>query len=643
MNKTEINAQIAALQTLLALEKKEDFEHFRNEVARLTLPEKREKGLVWHTVQVHKEGYTLGERAFVIVEKTDTTRRPDQFRSGAPVELYSLATDRFSKSERLRQSGVIQYLDKNRMKIVLNTRDLPDWLHHGQLGVELMFDERTYLEMERALQLLRTTNEGRLDALKAVFYGARAPEFGPLPNHLQHPYLNPAQNEAVRHILAARDVAIIHGPPGTGKTTTLIHAIKLLCEKENQVLVCAPSNAAVDLMAEKLTEKGLTVVRIGNISRVDEKLISLTLESRLSAHPEAKNIKKVKIQAAQLRRDARRFKRKFGARERDARRDAYREARDLDNWAKHLEDRLIAEILDAAHVIAATLVNAAHPVLGDRRFKTAVIDEAAQALEPATWIPIARADKIILAGDPFQLPPTIKSREAAQKGLGITLLEKCVNQFSQVSFLNIQYRMNKAIMGFSNHRFYSGQLRAAPEVATHQLQIPANDPVIFIDTAGCGFQEELNPETLSRRNPGEIFILREHFLQLLHALSEHKIEPPSIAIISPYRAQCQRIEALFLEEETLRNCLDFVHINTIDAFQGQERDLVFISLVRSNEKCEVGFLSDYRRMNVAMTRAKKQLVIIGDSATIGPDPFYAEFLDYVEQHGTYRSAWEYMS
>ena len=272
-----------------------------------------------------------------------------------------------------------------------------------------------------------------------------------------------------------------------------------------------------------------------------------------------------------------------------------------------------------------------------------IIDEAAQALTPATWIPISRASRVILAGDPFQLPPTVKSIEAKKRGLGITLLEKCVEQFSEVSFLNVQYRMNAKIMHFSNAQFYDNQLIAAEEVKDWELPKGDVQPVVFIDTAGAGFDEELNEETLSKFNSGEYFILREHFLQFVDGLAEHELEMPSIGIITPYRAQINHIKDEFLADEKCAPYEEFVTINTIDGFQGQERDVIYISLVRSNEKSEIGFLSDYRRMNVAMTRARKQLIVIGDSSTIGNDSFYSNFIKYVEDLGGYRSAWEFMS
>ncbi|HFC00909.1 MAG TPA: AAA family ATPase [Phaeodactylibacter sp.] len=636
-----INEQLTELLELLKIEKKEDFDRFRQQVLQLTLQEKKEKGLTWHPLLVKKEGFTFGDRAFVILEKTTQLDEPHQFRSGTPVELFSTTEDSFSKNNERKLTGVIQFLKRNQMKVVLNAKDIPNWVHFGSLGVDLLFDERTYREMEKAMRKVIKARGDRLTELKAVFYHQLQPRFGELPT-VHHDYLNDAQKKAVQHILAAEDVAIIHGPPGTGKTTTIVHAIKLLCETEKNILVTAPSNAAVDLLAERLSEKGLRVVRIGNISRVDESLINLTLDAQLAAHPDSKHIKKVKIQAAEARKKAGKYKRNFRGQQREERKDNYREARELENWAKQLEEKLLGEILYEAQIIACTFVNSVRPILEKIKFRTLVIDEAAQALEPATWIPIAQVHKVILAGDPFQLPPTVKSLEAKKNGLGITLLEKAIAQFSTVSFLNVQYRMNSLIMNFSNAQFYDNQLVAANEVANWALEKGDVQPVIFIDTAGAGFEEEVNEETLSKFNSGEYFILREHFLQFVETLSEHELEMPSIGIIAPYRAQIKHIKDEFLTDEKCNPYQEYVTINTIDGFQGQERDVIYISLVRSNDKSEIGFLSDYRRMNVAMTRAKKQLIVIGDTSTIGNDKFYGNFIDYVEKLGGYRSAWEFI-
>ena len=641
MQLSDINNELTKVLELLQIEKKADFDRFREQVLKLTLKEKREKGLTWHPVAVRKEGFTFGDRAFVVLEKTNQLREPHRFKSGTPVELFSTADGKTNDSKEQRVNGIIQYLRRDQMKVVLNAKDIPNWVHYGNVGVDLLFDERTYVEMEKVMKKVIAAKGDRLAELKSLFYNQYPTRFGELPT-IHHDYLNEAQKSAVQHILAANDISIVHGPPGTGKTTTIVHAIKLLCETEKNVLVTAPSNAAVDLLAERLSEKGLEVVRIGNVSRVNESLMDLTLDAQLAAHPESKHIKKVKVQAAEARRKAGKFKRNFKGQQREERRDNYREARELEDWAKALEEKLLNEILHGAQVICCTLVNTVHSVLDRIKFKTVVIDEAAQALEPATWIPISRASKVILAGDPFQLPPTVKSFEAKNKGLGTTLLEKCVKQFPEDSFLNVQYRMNQLIMNFSNSQFYDNQLVAHESVANWELPKGDVSPVIFIDTAGAGFNEEANTETLSKYNSGEYFILREHFLQFVNTLAEHDLEMPTVGIITPYRSQILHMKEQFMEDETLTAYQEFVTINTIDGFQGQERDVIYISLVRSNDKNEIGFLNDYRRMNVAMTRARKQLVIIGDSATIGQDEFYGKFIEYVEKCGGYRSAWEFM-
>jgi ATP-dependent RNA/DNA helicase IGHMBP2 len=626
--------ELTDILELLKIEKKEDFEQHRKLMDSLSPEQRRAKGLAWYPLNVVQQGYTIGERAFVVVERTQGKGQEHQFRSGKTVRFYTQQAG-VHNPER---NGVIYYVDKDKMRIILNTRDLPDWMGFGQLAVDILFDERTYLEMEKAMQRVISAPKGRLQELRAVFLGLKQPQFLPIEHPINLIELNPSQNQAVNQILAAQDVAVIHGPPGTGKTTTLVQAIKLLAEREKTVLVTAPSNTAVDLLSEKLAEQDLRVVRIGNISRVDESILRHTLEYQISQHPESKNVKKVKVQAAECRRQANRLRSKRGYEAYEERKRMEQEAAELSAWANSLEQRLIDMILDDAQVIACTLVGAAHPVLDQRKFRTAIVDEAAQALEPATWIPITKASKIVLTGDPFQLPPTVKSNEAAKKGFNITMIEKCLKRIQQVNLLNIQYRMNEVIMGFSNRQFYNNELMAAPGVKERRLDIDMNAPVIFIDTAGCGFDEKVHHAYQSKYNPEEFQVLREHLYLIADAFLEK--EPPSIAIISPYREQALHIEEELKEDPNVSK-LD-LSINTIDGFQGQEKDLVFISLVRSNTKGEIGFLTDYRRMNVAMTRARKQLIIVGDSATIGNNKFYSEFLDYCEKHGEYRSAWEYM-
>jgi superfamily I DNA and/or RNA helicase len=346
-------------------------------------------------------------------------------------------------------------------------------------------------------------------------------------------------------------------------------------------------------------------------------------------------VKKLRQEAADLRKKAKRMR---GGREKGM---TFGEAGRLSGWARQLEDQLLDLILDSAQVVVCTLVGAASSVLGDRSFKTCIIDEAAQALEPASWIPILRANRVVLAGDPYQLPPTVKSKEAERGGFGITLLEKCLERHGRDALLKVQYRMNERIMGFSNAYFYDGQLRAGPGIAERTLPgVSLSESVTFIDTAGTGFAEALHPQFKSRYNEGEIDILIEHLL-LLKGSIPPEYPLPRIAIITPYREQAVQTEERLDELAKLADLQ--LTVNTVDGFQGREREVVYLSLVRSNERGEIGFLSDYRRMNVALTRAKLQLVVIGDSATIGNDSFFAGFLAYVERYGSYQTAWEYMA
>ncbi len=620
------------LKTLVELEKQEELKFFQDEVLNTPIKERIANGFTWYPLEVIKSGYTYGERAFVIVQRNN--EGPHRLRAGKIIGFSTLTAGVKTPS----CSGTIHYINSRKMKIILHSKDLPDWLSFGQLAVDLLFDERTYSEMQTALNTVIKASANRILELKNVVFGKTAPYFQKSYD-IKLPQLNSSQNLAVNNILAATDFAIIHGPPGTGKTTTLVQAIKFTIEKERQSLVCAPSNTAVDLLTVKLSEIGLNVVRLGNISRLDESIIDKSLDGRLSNHPESKNIKKIKIKAAQARRKAQKYKRNFGKSEYNARREAYQEAKDLEAWANDLESKIISQILDSADVITCTLVGSSSKILSKYHFKTVFIDEAAQALEPATWIPILKADKFVLAGDPYQLPPTVKSYEANKKGFSVTLMERLINDFPQVNLLTTQYRMHNVIMGFSNQYFYNNELKADASVENHHLSYGEHHSLEFVDTAGCDFEEVFDEKYKSRSNPGEQMILFEHLYQLLDEMKDTDL--PSIGIISPYQEQVITLKKAFRSDEKLKDLP--ISIATIDSFQGQEKDVIYISLVRSNPKREIGFLKDYRRMNVAMTRAKKLLVVIGDSATIGNDKFYTQFLDYVDKDGIYRTAWEFMA
>jgi ATP-dependent RNA/DNA helicase IGHMBP2 len=629
-------AELKRLQELLAIEKQADLDFFKTVIQNKPLDQRRAEGFTWYPLSIKSSGYTYGERAFVVVERSGNPDAPHQFRSGNVVNLFTQQTDVY----RAEYSGTIQYISKNTMRIVLNSKDLPDWLSGGAIGVDLLFDERTYVEMEKALAKVMDAKGNRLAELRDIFLGHKKQDMARIPENtfLNLEKLNESQNRAVQNIMYSHDVSIIHGPPGTGKTTTLVAAIKKLTETENTILVTAPSNTAADLLTERLSNEGVSVVRIGNISRVDETIVRHTLDAQLASHPEAKNIKKIKIKAAELRRQSRAYKRHFDYEAKTKREQLKQEAREMSSWANDLEQRLIDEILDSAQVITCTLVGAAHSILDSRKFRTVVIDEAAQALEPATWIPILKASKVVLAGDPFQLPPTVKSLEAQRGGFTTTLIEKSIERLANINLLNVQYRMNQTIMGFSNTWFYNGALQAHPSVSERMTLILNDEKALsFIDTVGCSFEEQTHPEKQSRFNPEEFYILREHLYQFLYLFLYEK---PSIGIISPYREQVVFIEKEIEIDPLLKDMP--ITVQTIDGFQGQERDVMYISLVRSNEKKEIGFLSDYRRMNVAMTRAKMKLIVVGDSGTIGENKFYKTFLDYVDAQGSYSSAWSFM-
>ncbi|HRG37818.1 MAG TPA: AAA domain-containing protein [Bacteroidia bacterium] len=487
----------------------------------------------------------------------------------------------------------------------------------------------------------------RLAHIRDVLYKIKPPQFDKTKTIDAIQGLNVSQQEAVQKILTAKDVAIIHGPPGTGKTTTLVQAIRQTLKTEPQVLVCSSSNTAVDLLTEKLFKEGMQVLRLGNPARISEEVLSSTLDSKLMAHESYKEIKNYRKTADEYFRMAGKYKRTFGREEREQRQLFYNEARKIMKDARALEDYIVMDLFDKAQVIACTPVISAGRMMRNRQFSTVFIDEAAQALEPMCWIPITRSNRVIFAGDHFQLPPTVKSKKAEEEGLKETLFEHCMHIPGIAVMLNTQYRMHEWIMNYSSRKFYQNELKADATVKDHLLSNdPAhyllNVPVEFIDTAGCGYTEITNPESLSISNPEEAQLLLKHLklvLQQYTLVPDNK--PIRIGVISPYKEQVQYLTQLISTEEELKPYASQLAVKTVDGFQGQEKDIIYISLVRSNEKMEIGFLNDIRRMNVALTRAKKKLIVIGDSATLGNHPFYKEFLDYTERIMAYKSAWEF--
>lgn len=642
--------ELTHLRSLVQLEREEERKLHLEVIQAMPLPQRVKKGYSWHPLQATETSYGIGGRPVVTV--TRAGEESHRFRAGTSVNLFTTQPGMNAP----QRSGVIKYVKKNRMQIVLGGEDLPTWLNGGGVGVDLMFDERTYVEMDRALQTLEKAQGNRIAELRDVIMGARDAEYRPIPDgqvaHLGH--LNESQRHAVSQILGAEHLALIHGPPGTGKTTTLVAAVGELVKKEGRVLFCTPSNSAADLVTMRLADIGLNVVRTGNISRVEEDVMRHTLDLQIADHPDTAQVKKLRREAADTRKKAHKAK----GRDKGL---YFRDAGKLAGFARALEDRTLDHVLDTADVVVCTLVGSATSILSRHTFQTCIIDEAAQALEPATWIPILKANRVVLAGDPYQLPPTVKSRAAEKGGFNVTLLEKALdisvglrreegeNKSSGErpqdaafwhSLLEVQYRMNRPIMGYSNEYFYSGKLRAAKLVAERSLPgVPLAESVVFIDTAGTGFEEKLHPRFKSRYNDGELDILIEHML-LLRSNTPPEDALPTVAVITPYREQMVQAEDRIEAESRLN---DFsLTINTVDGFQGRERDVVYLTLVRSNTRNEIGFLSDYRRMNVALTRAKKYLIVIGDSGTIGNDAFFSGFLNYVEANGLYQTAWEYM-
>ena len=627
------------LLNLLRIERDDDRKAYLKLTESTSAADRRANGLTWYPIAIRGTEPSRGDYITVEVERTTHQDLPHQLRFGASAALFS---NHDPKNDRVE--GTIAYQGGDRLKITLFADELPDWAHDGKLGIDVLFDDNSYDEMNNALKLADTLiskpAEGRLIQ---ILTGEKAPAFSALPAQLPPNALNASQQTAVQKILMAQDLAVVHGPPGTGKTTTLVQAIKaLLAQNREQVLVVAPSNTAVDLLSQKLAAEGLNVLRIGNPARVSEKLMSLTLDSKMADHTQMKEVKKLKKQAGEYKNMAHKYKRNFGRAEREQRKALFDEAHKIMREVGKTEEYIISDLIGNAQVITATLVGSNHYTVRNTKFNTVVIDEAGQALEPACWIPILKAQKVVLAGDHFQLSPTIKSAEAAKAGLSTTLLEKCVALHPEcVTLLQQQYRMNEAIMGYSSHVFYGDQLMADESVA-HHLLFAGDMPLNFVDTAGCGFEEKL--EGTSSTNPDEAAFVFKHLEGLVTELDAHYIAAtfPTIAIISPYKEQIRLLKEQLLNHPALSAYGDKIAVNTIDSFQGQERDVVYISMTRSNNEGDIGFLSDIRRMNVAMTRARKKLVVIGDSSTLSRLPFYADFVAYAEGLGGYKSAWEFM-
>lgn len=638
-------------RTLLQLEYYTEKEAFRKLTEQMGMQRKVKRGDAWFPLQVGKSFYNSLNQTVIEVFRTSDQDIEHNFEFGRPVMFF-----RSEGSEELKYfsfTGTVSYVDGDRM--VVTVPDSAPLLELQQstdpIGVQLSFDETSYKLMFEALDRVMKAKNNRLAYLRDLFYShqkARRFSFEPM----KFPWLNPTQERAVNEVLWAKDVAIVHGPPGTGKTTTLVEAINETLMRESQVLVCAQSNMAVDWISEKLVDRGINVLRIGNPTRVNDKMLGFTYERRFESHPDYPQLWAIRKAIRELRKN-----RKKGSE------NYHQKIERLKSRAAEIELRINAELFGEARVIACTLVGSAHHLLEGMKFGTLFIDEAAQALEAACWIPMRRASRVILAGDHCQLPPTIKSIAALRAGLGKTLMERIAeNKPEVVTLLRIQYRMNDEIMRFSSDWFYGGKVESAPQIKYRSV-LDYDHPITWIDTSNeenqitiegedapedsastsssvsaanqnsdLNFKEQFVGESFGRINKAEaeltLLTLAEYFTKIgKQRVLEERID---VGIISPYRAQVQYLKKLIKKYEFFKPYRRLISVNTVDGFQGQERDVILISLVRSNDEGQIGFLKDLRRMNVAMTRARMKLIILGNKDTMTKHPFYKKLWEYVE-------------
>ena len=647
-----VEKELRRVQALLQLEQKEDLAQFELKNAKASIQERQKRGLTWYPVKITKENIGFGGKVVLELERPAGQPNLHLFQVGSNASLFGNLPGH-SASERPTLNGVITSVRRNKLLLATTKEDLPDWAHeNSKLGIDLTFDAVSYREMDHALAEVMRARGNRLAELRDVLLGARPARYqSPNTDDLFYPSpLNGSQLAAVRHVTTARDVAIIHGPPGTGKTTTLVQAILETIRRERRVLVCAPSNTAVDLLTEKLVERGVNVIRLGNPSRVSDPLLKHTLDAKVIVHPSYSKMRSLRQTADQCREISSEYVRNFGFEERQQRRLLKEEARMLSQAADDLERFITEDVLESVQVITCTLVGASNRNIRHLTFESVFIDEAAQALEPGCWIPIAKCERVILAGDHHQLPPTVKSEKAAHEGLRESLFEKCIKrQPTTARMLTVQYRMHEQIMGFSSEQFYNSQLEPHQSVRhagldAYDLSFTSDLPVEFLDTAGFGFLEITISESRSTANPEEADLLLKRLTQLLkpYDQAEHTQDRLTVGVIAPYRAQINYLKDAIEENDTLNGLLQYrmVSVGTVDSFQGQERDIIAISLTRSNNHGEIGFLSDIRRMNVGMTRARRKLLIVGDSSTLSVHPFFKELLAYVKRIGGYRTASE---
>ena len=633
--------QLQQQRLLLQLEYETEKEAFRQQTETMGLARKVARGDAWWPLRVGRSYYNSLNQLAVEVFRTADTDVEHNFEFGRPVMFF-----RWEEADGdiryFKFTGVVSYVDGDRMVVTVpDNAPLIDVQSAEHVGVQLSFDETSYRTMMEALdRVIRA--KGRLGYLRDLFASRQKVETFTFQS-MRFPYLNPAQERAVNEVLRAKDVAIVHGPPGTGKTTTLVEAIRETLMRESQVLVCAQSNMAVDWISEKLVDRGINVLRIGNPTRVNDKMLSFTYERRFEAHPDYPQLWALRKAIRELR-----------ARRKSAGSSYHQKLESLKSRATELEIRINGELFGEARVIASTLVGSANRLLDGQKFGTLFIDEAAQALEAACWIPLRRVSRVVLAGDHCQLPPTVKSIAALKAGLGVTLMERLVERHPEaVTLLTIQYRMCDDIMRFSSDYFYHSQVESAPEVKyrsildldvamewkTHPQPLPIGRGVDTPSNDVVGVQGDDSPpyreglgEGLSFVNKAEAELTMDTLQAYFERIGKQRLleERIDVGIISPYRAQVQYLRRLLMKREYFKPFRRLISVNTVDGFQGQERDVIIISLVRSNDEGQIGFLRDLRRMNVAITRARMKVIILGDHHTLTKHPFYRRLWQYVQ-------------
>ena len=613
-----MHPHIQRLLHCITLEEKEQAQRYRLDQQH-TLKALKAEGLALHPIIVTRKSFGYADYPEINF-KLNFPPEANLFRDGAAIECFTTGEEPVK--------GILTSLDGKTGEFRLFAPDFPDWIEDDSVGIKLAPDTRTTSIMKKVLNEL-----GQRPQLSKLFQYLHAGNAGaeaknkvkqavpasPRPTVFFNPHLNESQQSAVAGIIQNEEIVIIHGPPGTGKTTTLVEAIAQLAQLGKKTLVSAPSNTAVDNIAKGLLQRGLKLLRTGNTSKVDEIIFPHTAEGRIANSRQQKEIKELKKRAEEFRRMAHKYKRSFGKAEREQRNLLFKEVKNIRAEIKKLEAYNEEKLFEEAQVIAGTPIGLYDAGIDHLKFDTLVIDEAGQCIEPLAWCIFPLASTIVLAGDHWQLPPTVISNEAAMLGLNQSILEVAIPACKEVFLLDTQYRMREAIAGFSSGYFYNGLLRTAAHLhntGTH---------LTFIDTAGSGYNETRGSGGSSLQNEGELNIT----IQLLEKEFQ---DPKTTAFISPYSGQVAAAQNLLPAP---------LRVSTIDSFQGQEKNNIIVSLVRSNEDGDIGFLKDYRRMNVAITRAREQLVVIGDSATVGADPFYNAFLGYVEKYGTYRSVWEF--